>query len=200
MSLEIEQKEITDFETFTWGVNWRAVILSKEQRMDKDYYFARIVKFYGNQDNTFEYDIGNKSDEYAWIGRKIRFVGKMGPDKDPESKTFGKRIEFPAKTEEITIIDSKGNDRKKTELIKGRKVYDFTLPVNEENTKKIKTMIGPIAVNKSTAFQVVAGNEPPVGVTKDVFFNSTVEEIMVDHRRLYRLTQQEKTAKKNEKQ
>ncbi len=192
MSLKIEIKEIHDFKNFEWGERWRALTISKEQRMDKDYYFAQIVKYYGKQDNTFEYDIGNSSDEFAWIGRKERFVGKMGPDKDPDSKTFGQRIEFPPETEEITYINSRGHDSKRTVLKKGRIVYDFTLPVNKENTEKMRTLIGPISVNKQTTFQVVAGNEPPVGVTKNVFFENSVEEIMNNHLKIQSLVKTKK--------
>lgn len=179
--MQIEQTEISNFKDFKWGEEWRALVISKEQRMDKDYYFARIARYYGKTHNTFEYDIGTTSKEFAWIGRKSEFVGTMGPDRNPDSKTFGQRIQFPPKTEEISIIDTEGNDRKKTVLKKGRIIYKFTLPVNEENTKKIKTLIGPITVNKSTTFQVVAGNEPPVGVTQEVFFKNTVSKIMVVH-------------------
>lgn len=185
--LKIEEKEISNFKNFRWGEEWRAITISKEQRMDKDYYFTQIVKFYGKQDNTFEYDVGRSSDEFAWIGRKERFVGRMGPDKDPDSKTFGQRIEFPPETENIEIIDSKGKTKKKTVLKKGRIVYDFTLPVNDANTKNIKTLIGPISVNKQTVFQVVAGNEPPVSVTQEVFFDNTVGEIMTSHLKLQSL-------------
>lgn len=185
--LKIEEKQITNLKTFEWGEKWRALTISKEQRMDKDYYFAYLVRFYGKQDNTFEYDIGNSSEEFAWIGRRERYVGRMGPDKDPESKTFGQRIEFPPKTEEIETIDAKGRDVKKRVLIKGRVVYDFILPVNKESTEKIKTLIGPITVNKQTVFQVVAGNEPPVSVTQEVFFDNTVGEIMTHHLKLQSL-------------
>ena len=199
MSLQIEQTEISDFKDFVWGDKWRALIISKEQRMDKDYYFARIVRFYGKEHSTFEYDVGNSSKEFAWIGRKTKFVGLTGPDKDPESKTFGQRISHPAETEQITVIDANGNDKKKTVLKKGRVIYDFTLPVNEENTKNIKTLIGPLTVNKSTTFQVVSGNEPPVGVTQEVFFKSTVQQIMAHHLHQKSTNQESKEKKINEK-
>jgi len=199
MSLEIEQTEIPDFKDFKWGDEWRALVISKEQRMDKDYYFARIVRYYGKEHDTFEYDIGNSSKEYAWIGRKRKFVGETKYDTDHNSKKFGQRYSFPAETEVITIIDSQGNDKKKTVLKKGRVIYEFTLPVNEENTKHIKTLIGPLTVNKSTTFQVVAGNEPPVGILKDIFFENTVQQIMAIHLRQLSNNLTEKDKKPNVK-
>lgn len=195
--MQIEQIEISDFKNFKWGDEWRAITLSKEQRTDKDYYFAQIVRFYGKVHNTFEYDVGREAKEFAWIGRKKKYVGTAGPDMDPDSKTFGKRIQYKPETEDIIVVDSKGNDRKKTVLKKGRIVYDFTLPVNDENTKLIKTLIGPLTINKSTVFQVVAGNEPPVGITKSIFFKSTVDEIMSYH--LHQIVVNEEKNKLNAK-
>jgi len=192
MSMQIEQTEISDFKDFKWGEEWRALIISKEQRMNKDYYFARLVRFYGKTHDTFEYDIGDTSKEFVWIGRKKKYVGTMGPDRDPDSKTFGERISFPPKMDDIIIIDSKGNEKKQKVLAKGRTIYDFTLPVNEENTKKIKTLIGPITVNKSTTFQVVAGNEPPVAVTQESFFEQTVSNIMSNHKHQIKIEKQKK--------
>ena len=99
MSLKIEQNYIEDLSDFKWD-EWRALIITKEQRKNKDYYFATIIKFYGNQADSFDYDIGNRSDEIAYIGRKEMYVGERGPDTNPKSKTYGERVTFPAETEE----------------------------------------------------------------------------------------------------
>lgn len=179
--LKIEEKYITNIKDFEWGDKWRALTISKEQRMEKDYYFAQVVKFYGAENNTFEYDIGKSSEEFAWIGRIEKIVGETRPDTDPESKTFGQRVSFPPEMEVHETIDSHGKTVKKPFLKKGKTIYDFTLPVNEKNTEKIKTLIGPLTVSKQTTFQIIAGNEPPVSITRDVFFGSTVQEVMAKH-------------------
>lgn len=182
MSFQIEQRYITDFDDFVWE-DWRALVLTKEQRKNKDYYFASIVRYYGNEEGSFDYDIGNKSSEFAYIGRKEVFVGERGPDKDPNSKTFGQRITFPAETEEQTYLDH-GKEKTRTVLVKGKKIYEFTLAVNDKNTEKIKKLIGPLTVNKQTSFQVLAGTQRPVSVPEDVFFTKTVQQVMSEHMHL----------------
>jgi len=179
MSFTIQQKYIEDMYNFEWK-DWRAVSITKEQRKDKDYYFAHIVKYYGNEVGSFDYDIGNTSSEYAYIGRKEEYVGSRGPDKDPESKTFGQRITFPAETREDTYIDH-GVEKTRTVLVKGRKIYVFTLPVNDKNTENIKKLIGPISASKQTTFKMLAGTQNPINVTQEIFFDSTVDKIMTQH-------------------
>jgi len=92
----------------------------------------------------------------------------------------------------------KVRQRKKLYSKKGRTIYDFTLPVNDTNTKNIKTLIGPISVNKQTVFQVVAGNEPPVSVTQEVFFDNTVGEIMTSHLKLQSLVKSKNSDNKKQ--
>ena len=76
MSLSIPQKFITDLENFTWSDDWRATRIIKEKRSDGEYFFARIIRFYGEKEDTHDYDIGNTLDETAWLGRSEKFVGK----------------------------------------------------------------------------------------------------------------------------
>lgn len=179
MSFAIQQKYIEDMNNFEWA-SWRAISITKEQRKDKDYYFAQIVKYYGNDIGSFDYDVGTTSSEFAYIGRKEEYVGSRGPDKDPESKTFGKRITFPAETREDTYLDH-GVEKVRTVLVKGKKIYMFTLPVNDENTENIKKLIGPISATKQTTFKMLAGTQNPINVTQKIFFESTVDEIMAQH-------------------
>ena len=179
MSFKIEQNYITDLTDFNWE-DWRAIIMTKEQRKNKDYYFATIIKYYGNQDDSFDYDIGNRSDEIAYIGRKEVFVGERGPDTNPKSKTFGQRITFPAETEEEEYLH-RGETKIRTNLVKGRRIFEFTLPVNEKNTANMKKLIGPLAINKQTSFNVISGTQPPIGITEKIFFETTVEKVMEKH-------------------
>lgn len=190
MSFQVEQTYIIDIENFKWE-DWRAMVLSKEQRRNKDYYFASLIRFYGNEEGSFDYDIGNKSDELAFIGRKEVFVGERGPDKDPKSKTFGQRITFPAQTEEQEYLDH-GVEKTRTVLVKGRKVYEFNLPVNEKNTLLVKKLIGPLTVNKQTTFQMLAGTQRPVSVSQDIFFSKSVDDIMTEHLSLLASKQKKK--------
>lgn len=196
MSLRIEETHITDLKSFAWGDKWRALTIAKEQRMKKDYYFARIVRFYGKENNTFEYDIGTESDDYAWLGRKEKFVGSMEHDTNRKSKTFGQRVMVPPVMGTEIVIDDDGNDQEKVILIKGRRAYDFILPVDEKNTEKIKTLIGPLTENKMTSFQVISGYQPPIAVTESLFFEKTVEEIMTHHLHQISLVKESKPNKK----
>jgi len=181
MSLEIPVNYITDLEKFKWGEEWRALVLTKEQRGPKEFFFAHIVKFYGVSDKTFNYDIGTKYDEYAFVGRIRKFMGKTEKDLDPDSPTCGQRITFPPETEEIEYIDFKGKTRKKEILIKGRPYYDFIIPVNKANIEKMKTLIGPITQTKNTTFKFVYGSAPPISVSEEIFFTKTVDEIKSAH-------------------
>ena len=110
MSLSIPQRFITDLDNFTWGVDWRATRIIKEKRTDGEYYFANIVRYYGEKEETHDYDIAESYLETAWLGRVEKFVGKRMHDTDPDSKSFGKRIYSEAITETITEKDQKAKD------------------------------------------------------------------------------------------
>jgi len=193
MSFVIEQKYIEDVKNFSYD-HWRAVSITKEQRKGNDYYFAQIVKYYGNGPDSYDYDIGNNSSEFAYIGRKEEYVGIRGPDTDPESKTFGKRITYPAETRVDTYIDH-GVEKIRTVLVKGKKIYVFTLPVNTENTSNIKKLIGPVSITKQTTFKMLTGTQNPISVTEEVFFNNTVDEIMTQHYNLLSKSKKSNTTK-----
>ena len=63
MSLSIPQRYIIDLENFTWGEDWRAIRIIKEKRTDGEYYFASIVRYYGEKEDTHDYDLGETHDE-----------------------------------------------------------------------------------------------------------------------------------------
>jgi len=76
MSLSIQQTFVTDLEKFTWNKDWRATRIIKERRTTGDYFFANIVRYYGEQNVNHDYDIGDTVAETAWLGRNEKFVGK----------------------------------------------------------------------------------------------------------------------------
>lgn len=178
MSLKVPQRFITDFENFTWGEDWRAVRIIKEKRTNGEYYFAWIVRYYGEKENTYDYDIANSLEDYAWIGRNEKFVGKRMHDTDPDSKTFGKRIYSEAITEIITEQNRKGQPVEREILIEGKTIYEYTLPVNVENTKKLKTLQGMIALNQETEFLFVYGAKPPHHLPPETFWNTSVADYL----------------------
>lgn len=178
MSLQIPQRFITNLENFTWGKDWRATRIIKEKRVDGEYYFANIVRYYGEEENTHDYDIAETYEEMAWLGRVEKFVGKRIHDIDPDSKTFGKRIYSEAITETITEKDSKGRPIEREVLVDGKTVYEYTLKVSKETTEKVKTIAGAIALNQETQFLFIYGAQPPLVVDPDTFWDVTVSEYL----------------------
>ena len=178
MSLSIPQRFITNLENFTWGKDWRATRIIKEKRVDGEYYFANIIRYYGEKDDTHDYDIAETYEEMAWLGRNERFVGKRIHDIDPDSKTFGKRIYSEAITETITEKDSKGRPIEREVLVDGKTVYEYTLKVSKETTEKVKTLAGAIALNQETQFLFIYGAMPPLVVDPDTFWEVSVRDYL----------------------
>jgi hypothetical protein len=178
MSLSVPQRFITDLENFSWGEDWRATRIIKEKRSDGEYYFARIVRYYGEKDDTHDYDIAESYLEQAWLGRVEKFVGKRIFDKDSDSTTFGKRIYSEAVTETITEKDLKGKPIEREVLVDGKVIYQYMIPVNAENTKKMKTLQGAIALNQETELLFVYGARPPHSLDPDTFWESTVGDFL----------------------
>jgi len=178
MSLSIQQNFVTDLKTFTWGKDWRATRIIKERRTDGEYYFASIVRFYGEKEETHDYDVGETLDETAWLGRNEKFVGKRGWDMDPDSPTRGKRIYTEAVTETITEENSRGKTIQREVLIEGKTIYEYTIKVNAENTKKMKELAGPIALNQETQFLFVYGAVPPLAVEPETFWGISVSDYL----------------------
>lgn len=178
MSLQIPQTFITDLESFTWDKDWRAKRIIKEKRTDGDYYFANIVRYYGVKEDTHDYDIAETYVETAWLGRVEKFVGKRTFDIDPDSPTRGQRIYSEAITETITEKDLKGKPTEREVLIKGKTIYEYMIKVTPENTKKMRSLMGAIALNQETQLLFVYGAQPPHSVEPDTFFGMTVSEYL----------------------
>lgn len=176
-SLRIKEKFVTDFKTFEWD-NYKAVVLSKEKRNDGDYYFALIVRHYGTiEDGTKSFDIGDRSEDFMWLGRVEKWIGKRVPDTDPDSPTFGQRVYQEPIIEEIERTDSKGKKVKEKVVVEGRAIYEYPLKVNEKNTTNIKKLVGLLDINKYTSFQIIYGTGNPIAVDEDTFFAQSTDEI-----------------------
>lgn len=178
MSLSIPVRFITDLENFSWDKDWRASRIIKEKRSDGEYYFANIIRYYGEKEDTHDYDVGETYDETAWLGRNEKFVGKRTHDRDPDSQTFGKRIYTEAITETITEPDKRGRPIERTILVEGKTIYEYTLPVNEANTKKMKSLHGAIALNQETQLLFVYGVNAPLVVMPDTFWKISVNDYL----------------------
>ncbi len=178
MSMSIPQRFITNLETFTWGKDWRAVRIIKEKRTNGEYYFGTIIRYYGETEATHDYDISTSFADRAILGRVEKFVGKRTHDTDPESTTFGQRIYTKAITETIIEEDSKGKPREREVLVEGKTIYEYTLPVNEANTKNLKTLVGAIALNQETKFMYVYGASPPHVVPPETFWKVSVADYL----------------------
>ncbi len=178
MSLSIPQRFITDLDNFTWGEDWRATRIIKEKRTDNEYYFANISRYYGEKEDTHDYDISEIYLEQAWLGRVEKFVGKRTHDIDPDSKTFGKRIYSEAVTEIITEKDLKGKPIEREVLIEGKVIYQYIIPVTTENTKKMQTLQGQIALNQETQLLMVYGAAPPYALEPEIFWKTSVADYL----------------------
>lgn len=180
-SLRIKEKFVEDLKEFNWD-KYKAVVLSKEKRNDGDYYFGLIVRHYGTiEDDSKSYDIGDRSEDFMWIGRVQKWIGKRVPDTDPDSVTFGQRIYQEPIIEEIERTDSKGKKTMEKIVVEGRVIYEYTLKVNEKNTTNIKKLVGLLDINKLTSFQIIYGTGNPISVDEDTFFSMTTDEIYKSH-------------------
>lgn len=178
MSLSIQQRFITDLDSFTWGKDWRATRIIKEKRVGGEYYFANIVRYYGEKEDTHDYDLAETLQEQAWLGRVEKFVGKRMHDTDPDSPTFGKRIYSPAITEMITEEDSRGKPKTREVLVEGKTIYEYKLKVDEKNTKLMKELAGAIALNQETQFLFIYGANPPLVVDPETFWKTSVSDYL----------------------
>lgn len=176
--MTVPQRFITDLDSFEWGEKWRATRIIKEKRVNGEYYFANIIKYYGEKGETHDYDVGETMAETAWLGRNEKFVGKRMYDKDEESPTFGKRVYSEAITEIITEKDNKGKTKERTILIEGKTIYEYTLPVTKENTAKVQKLAGAIALNQETQFLFIYGASPPLVVDPDTFWDTSVADYL----------------------
>ena len=176
MSLTIQQNFITDLESFTWGKDWRAIRIIKEKRTGGEFYFANIVRYYGEKENTHDYDLGETWGEMAWLGRVEKFVGKREWQTDPNDQTRRIRAYTPAVTETIEETDNDGKPTKREVLVEGKTIYEYTIPVTEENTKKMKELAGAIALNQETQFLFVYGAQPPLVIDPITFWKTSVKD------------------------
>lgn len=177
MSLLIPQTFYKDTTSFDIK-KWRATQIIKERRVDGEFYFAQIVRYYGNMEDSQDYDVGDTMREMAWIGRIEKFIGKRVRDLDHDSPTFGQRINTKAKTETIHETDRNGKQVTREALIEGKTIYEYTIPVTKENTLQIKQLAGAVSLNKETEFLFIYGAAPPHVVDPDTFWNTTVTDYL----------------------
>jgi hypothetical protein len=177
MSLQIQENFVTDLEKFTWEKDWRALRIIKEKRTSGEFYFAQVIRYYGEVENTNDYDIGDTLAETAWLGRIEKFVGKRTWDQDHDSPTFGKRIYSPAVTETITE-EKNGKPVKREVLVEGKTIYEYTIEVTKESTANFKKLAGQIALNQETQFLMIYGANPPLVVDPDTFWNTSVGDYL----------------------
>ena len=181
MSMKVQEKFIGIFENVDdWNI-WRATTLSKEKRLKGDYYFAHIVRNFGENDEADSYDIGDRSKDFAWLGRVEKYVGKRAYQNDPDLPNYSKRVYQEAVTEEVEIIGRDGKKKMVTDLIKGRLIYEFKIHVNDKNTNLVKKLVGLVGLNQRTNFQVISGNGRPIETDEKTFFSKSVDEITHAH-------------------
>jgi len=178
MSMSIKQNFVTDLENFSWDKDWRASRIVKEKRVDGEYYFASIIRYYGEKDDSHDYDIGDTIAESAWLGRNEKFVGKRVTDLDRDSKTFGKRIWTQPITEIIEEEDDKGKPTTREVLVDGKTIYEYTIKVTPENTKRMQSIAGAVSLNQETQFLFVYGAVPPLAVDPETFWQTSVKEYL----------------------
>lgn len=175
MEMRIKTKYITDMENFE-PEKWLAISITKEKRNKEDYYFAHIVRNYGITEDTDDYDIGTTNEEFGWIGRHDIAVGKRVFSKDPE-KPGVREFEDPVWD---TEVNPDTQEETKT-LRKGKLVWKYTLPVNEKNTKLMKSIIGTVGINQQTKFYMIKGSTNPIVIEEKTFFAKNVDEVMEDN-------------------
>jgi len=136
-------------------------------------------QIFAGDDITITFTKGGVSEEskdFAWLGRNVKAIGKRTFSKDPE--TPGKRIYEEAEWEDR---ENQATKEKYKILLKGKRVWDYIIPVNEENTKLMKSLVGDIGLNQITTFQMLKGTTYPISVDEDTFFKTPVDEVMKNH-------------------
>lgn len=181
VQLKIRQRYVKNFKEFTWGKDWRAVSLTKERRVSGDVYFGLVVRYYGTTEGTDDYDIGDRSKDYLWLGRHEKFVGKRVTDMNPDSKTRMQRIWLPPKTEKEIITNDEGFEEEIEELVEGRVVFEYDLHDTPANVKLLKSLVGQVDMDKMTTFSFIEGNTPPVSVDENTFFDTSVKKFLSAH-------------------
>ena len=178
---KIREKYIKDLKDFTWGKDWRAVRLTKEHRTSGDVYFGLIVRYYGTTDGTDDYDTGDRSKDFVWLGRHEKFVGKRVTDMNPDSATRMQRIWKKPETEKSVIVNEEGFEEEIEELVKGRVVFEYDIPDTPANVKLLKTLVGQVDMDNLTTFSFIQGNTPPISVDEESFFNTSVKNFLSAH-------------------
>ena len=154
---------------FKWE-EWRAERIIRELRGDGEYLFASCRKNYGVIENTHELDLGNKKEDYLWIGRIEDRVGERGPDVNPKSPTFGTRVyREPEKqlSEEWNEATQKWEE---IETKKGRLVHKYICEATPENLQKFKSMVGKLDNGRVTNTSFIFGSAKVDMPDPDVFF------------------------------
>jgi len=181
--LHIKSNFVEDLKSFKWGKEWRAERIWREKRGDGEYFFASLRKDYGIIHNTHAIDLGNKKEDYFWIGRIEKRVGERGPDTDPHSATFGKRVY----KEPTTMVSEEFNEvTQKWENIEykdGKLVYEYVCPANAENIEKFQTLVGNLDNGRSTQLIFLFGSEIIDIQNPDSFFKEgkAVEEFETEY-------------------
>lgn len=176
MSLKIYQNFVTDIESFDWEKH-RAIVMYKEKRANGEFYFAIVTKYYGTPDDD-DYDISKRFFDQTTIGRMEKFVGDRGFDGNGESDTFGQRVYNDAITETVIETDHRGKKVEREVLIKGRVIYKYNLPVNKENTEKLKKLEGPVDLDKNTKFIFISGSHKVLSVDSETFWKTSISDYL----------------------
>lgn len=163
-------------EDFTWGKDWRAVRLWKEQRDDGEFLFGLVQRKYGPN------DWGNAKDDFLYIGRNVKWIKERGMDVDPKSKTFGQRIDKDAETVTISEYNEKSKTYEPVAVpVNARKVYVYEHSADDkEMVKKYESLVGKLQRGTSTMLTFVWGNGSEFGEVKTPkeFFGHTVKDMV----------------------
>lgn len=171
MSLQIKPNYIENLDDFEWK-EWRASMITREKRTKGDFYFAQVVRYFGIDEETEGYDVGDKKEDFAFLGRYPIAIGDRVYSKDP--KKPGVREYVKPVWEEI---ENQVTKEKTRHLKVGHFIWKYSLPVNEENTERMRNLVGETGSDSATGFQIIEGSQPPVMVTQDELFTQSVADI-----------------------
>lgn len=174
-ALIVDEGAIPLPENFTWGKDWVALRMWKEQRDEGEFLFAACLRKYGPN------DFGNKSEDHIYIGREVKWIGERVTDVNPRSKTFGDRKD--AKTETVTerIFDEETDEWKDVQIpINATKTYEYLHKASDgEFIKHYKTLVGKTPRSGKTHFSFIwaYGSQIREVKTAKEFFLHTVQEL-----------------------
>jgi hypothetical protein len=161
---------------------WRAVRMWKELRDNGEFFFALLVRYYGPN------DYGNKRKDFVHIGREIVWSYGKETDTDPDSPTFGKRVEIQPQLVTERIFNEKTKEWDEVKVpVNATKSYKYEHKTSDKKiTEMYKGLCGTVPRSGYTTFTFISGQGSNLRrvETEEEFFEKSVKQIIEEDKKL----------------